>query len=562
MKRRVKWIKQVKNGITYKQPWIGYSYRNSKGTPDFKREFSLKDFSKNEIDGIDLVLRNGGDLKSAINNKVQFLDSVEIGGYWAAFCIAEKLGIIKALSDFEDRHKQALLAMILDRVIQACPHSKLALWESLPGSALERVVAPEGMNIKLNDIYKSLEKLYAKQESIQKSLYKTRTSLDSMYLYDITSSYFEGDKCELSEFGYNRDGKKGKKQIVIGLLTDSEGRPLAIEVFKGKTSDQTTVIDKINDMRKQFKINNMIFIGDREMVTRARRKDLKAGEYKGGKYISALKRKEFLDFLEEQNHPLQPSLFDRHNLVEVSFEGIRYVLSFNPEKENEDKNTRQKLLEKTEEKLEMIKRNVDNGRLKNEQAIGKKLYRWINNWNMEKFFKVEYEEGKFFFSRNEEKIKEYESIDGFYVITSDVEEKILSTKELRERYKSLIQVEQAFRTMKTTDIFIRPIRHWNVERVKGHVFLCMLSYLIIWEARNIFTEFISSDKNNEDSEENDCHSLRVIWERLNKEVKIGKIKNNGVIEEQIKPISKKTKEIIRAANAHITIRRKKQLMDL
>jgi transposase len=309
------------------------------------------------------------------------------------------------------------------------------------------------------------------------------------------------------------------------LLTDSAGRPLAIEVFEGNTSDQATVMQKINDMRQEFKIDNMIFIGDRGMITRARREDLNADEYESVKYISALKRKEFFDFLEDQNHPLQPSLFDRHKLVEVTYEGIRYVLSFNPEKEEEDQNTRRRLLQKTQEKLEMIKRNVDSGRLKNEQVIGRKIYRWVNKWNMEKFFNIEYAEGKFSFTRNEEKIKEYESIDGFYVITSDVSEKNLETKELRERYKSLIQVEQAFRTMKTTDIFIRPIRHWNPERVKGHVFLCMLSYLIIWEAGNIFADFISSTSPGEDAEQDDCHSLRIIWERLNRDVKIAKIKN-------------------------------------
>ena len=549
MKRRVKWISQVKNGKTYKQPWIGYSYRNAKGVPDFKRELSLKSLSKTEVDAIDLVLRNGGNVQLATDNKVQFLDSIEIGGYWTAFCIAEKLGIIQQLSHFKDKYQKAILAMILDRVIQPLPHSKLALWESLPGSSLERVVAPEGMDIELNDIYKSLEKLYEKQKIIQQSLYKKRTSIDNMYLYDITSSYFEGDSCELSKYGYSRDGKKGKKQIVIGLLTDSEGRPLAIEVFEGNTSDQTTVMQKINDMRQEFKIENMIFVGDRGMITRARREDLNAEEYEGVKYISALKRKEFLDFLEDQNHPLQPSLFDRQKLVEVAYEGVRYVLSFNPEKEEDDQNTRHKLLQKTQEKLEMIKRNVDSGRLKNEQVIGKKIYRWVNNWNMEKFFNIEYAEGKFSFTRNEEKIKEYESIDGFYVITSDVSEKNLDTKELRGRYKSLIQVEQAFRTMKTTDIFIRPIRHWNPERVKGHVFLCMLSYLIIWDARNIFTNFISSTSPNEDADQEDCHSLRIIWERLNRDVKIAKIKINGQIEEQVKPIPAQTKKILKAANA-------------
>jgi len=560
MKRRVKWITQRKNGKNYRQPWIGYSYRNKNGVSDFKREMSLKGFVKKEIDAIDFVLRSGGNINHATDGKVEFLDSVAIGGYWAAYCIAEKLGIIKEIFQFEEQHRNSIMAMILDRVIQPLPHSKLALWESLPNSPLERVVAPGGMNIELHDVYKSLEKLYEKQKDIQQSLYKNRETVDNMYLYDITSSYLEGDTCELGEFGYNRDGKKGKKQIVIGLLTDSTGRPLAIEVFEGNTSDQATVIDKINDMRREFGIDEMIFIGDRGMITKARRKDLKAEEYKSIKYISALRRKEFVDFLEDQDHPLQPTLFDRKELVEVSHEGIRYVLSFNPAKENEDRELRKKLIKKTQEKLEMIERNVKNGRLKKEQLIGKKLHRWLNNWKMGRFFDISYGEGEFFFAQKEEKIKEYEAIDGFYVITSDVIEDTLNTKELREKYKSLIQVEQAFRTMKTTDLFMRPIRHWNPERVKGHVFLCMLSYLIIWEARQLFAEFISSNPINDDAKQSDAHSLRIIWDRLNQDVKIGKIKNNGKIEEQVKPMQQKTKSLLKLANATLTKKRKEQLM--
>jgi len=558
MKRRVKWIRQSKNGKKYTQPWIGYSYRNKNGVSDFRREVSLKDLSKEEVDRIALALRE----ENGATGSVRFLDSWDIGGYWAARCIAEKLGIIDELEHFDEKHRHSILSMMLDRVIQPLPHSKLSLWESLPGSPLERVVAPGGIDMKLHDIYKSLEKLYGAQKKIQQKLYSRHQPIDNMYLYDITSSYFEGDSCELAKYGYNRDGKKGKKQIVIGLLTDSKGRPMGIEVFEGNTSDQSTVMNKIDTMRKEFNINEMIFIGDRGMVTRARREDLQGKEYESVKYISALKRKEFFDFLEDSEHPLQPTLFDRENLVEVEHESIRYVLSFNPEKESEDRKTRARLIAKTNEKMEMIKRNVDNGRLKKEQAIGKKLYRWLNRWNMERFFLTNYGEGVFTFTKNEEKIKEYESIDGFYVITSDVIKDNLSTKELRERYKSLIQVEQAFRTMKTTDIFIRPIRHWNVERVKGHVFLCMLSYLIIWEARNVFDDFVSRSPVDETTKQEENHSLRLIWERLNRDVKIGRLEINGKIEEQIKPMKQITKQMLKAANATFTQKRMERLVNV
>ena len=237
-------------------------------------------------------------------------------------------------------------------------------------------------------------------------------------------------------------------QIVIGLLTDSIGRPLAIEVFEGNTSDQSTVMEKIDSMRRDFNIDEMVFIGDRGMVTSARRDDLSAKEYKSVKYISALTRREFFDFLDDQDHPLQLTMFDRENLVEVMHDNIRYVLSFNPAKEQEDRQTRLRLIEKTSEKLEMIQRNVDKGNWKKEKVIAKRLYNWINKWNMARFFEIEYGEGEFHFTKKEEEIKKYEAIDGFYVITSDVVNEKLDTTEVRSRYKSLIQVEQAFRTMK------------------------------------------------------------------------------------------------------------------
>lgn len=558
MRRIVKWIKQRKSGKTYSQPWIGYNYRNKNGTPDFRREVSLKDLPKEQVDMIDAVLRSGGNL-SEIAGGVEFLGSVGIGGFWTAYCIADDLGIIEQIGRLDDVYQYPVLCMVLDRVVQPLPHSKLSLWEYLPGSALERVAAPGGTEVELHDIYQSLETLYGIQGDIQKDLYKTRETSDRMYLYDITSSYFEGNSCPLADFGYNRDGKKGKQQIVIGLLTSSDGCPLAVEVFTGNTSDQTTVMDRIDDMRLDFGIDEMIFIGDRGMITGARRNDLQEDKYEAVKYISALTRREFFDFLDDQSHPLQLTLFDREELVEVVHEGIRYVLSFNPEKEEEDRRTRNRLISKTREKMEMIRSNVEKGRWKKEQVIAKRLHTWLNKWNMGRFFDVEYGEGRFSFTEKEDEIRRYEAIDGFYVITSDVLEETLDTTGLRTRYKSLIQVEQAFRTMKTTELFIRPIRHWNPDRVRGHVFVCMLSYMIIWKARQLFSGFITHDPVDETTLQTDSHSLRIIWERLNRDVQIGKIKTNGKVSEQINPISAETKKILKAANASLTKKRKERL---
>ncbi len=560
MKRRVKWIKQKKKGKVYQHPWIGYSYRNKNGTPDFCREISLKKLPVEVIEQIDYALRIGKEIKDLEVSDVRFLDSYEIGGYWTCFCLMEELGILECLSVLDEKHRKCVESMIIDRVVHMNGHSKLGLYEYINESNIERVIDPEGeLKLELNDYYVALEKLYENQKNIEEFLYRRNGSKSQLYLYDITSSYFEGAHCPLAEYGYNRDGKKGKKQIVIGLVTDEEGQPLSIEVFRGNTSDQVTVLGCIDKLREEFGIEEMIFVGDRGMLTKARRKDLKESEYERVKYISALPRKEFMDFVENQNHPLQPELFDRHKLVEVEFDNIRYILSFNPERESEDRKTRASLIQKTEEKLNMILKNVESGRWKREEVIAKKVHTWINRWNMEKFFDYEYGYGYFSFSLKKDRIKRYEAIDGFYVIVTDVASEKLSTAKAHEKYKSLTKVESAFRTLKTTEIFVRPIRHWKPERVRGHVFMCMLAYLVIWKARKVFSDFIIHSPPDENSSQDDMHSLRILWENLNQSVKIAKIQIADSISHQLNPLDKKTIQLLKAANAFINTKRKKQL---
>jgi transposase len=542
MKLRVQKFKKMQNGKTYFYPWIGYSYRNERGTPTFKRMVSLANLPDKEVEAIKAVLSIEGEVTDNIL-KVSFLDALPIGAEFVAFRLAEELGITKALECLPEKDAKLISAMILNRVVEPFPMSKKALFENLPGSGLERILELETGNIKLEDMYFALDKLQPCKNNIEKFLFDYRKINNSrMFLYDITSSYFEGNSCPLEAFGYNRDGKKGKKQIVIGLLTDDSGCPISVEVFAGNTSDQTTVMERIDSMRERFGIDEMVFIGDRGMLTKARRNDLQSEDYEKVKYISALSRSEFTKFLDDDDHPLQLSLFDRQSLVEVEKDGIRYVLSFNPELENESRETRKRLIEKTAEKLEDIKKSVTSGRLKDRDKIAKRLYCWQNKWGAGRFFKVDYNEGEFEYKLDEKIVEDYAKIDGFYVLTSDVIE--LSTEEVRTKYKSLQMVEQAFRTMKTTDLFMRPIRHWNAERVRAHVFVCMLSYMVIWKARQVFAEFL-------EPEEKLRVSLRTIWEKLEK-VQIGRIKIGNKVHEQLGVISNETRKILKKAGASFT----------
>jgi len=543
-KRRVKRFKRRKKGKTYSYPYIGYSARNESGTPVFVREANLSGLPEEAVDAIDRALREQAEDAVPVKS-VGFLGSVPIGANWAGLRIMEDLGITAVLADrLSDPHVNAVLAMVLDRVVEAHPHSKRALAAAFPTSALARIM--HAGPIALEQWYRALDKVYLHQADIEATLAAEVT--DRVFLYDITSSYFEGTHCPLAEWGYNRDGKKGKKQIVVGLLTNSRGRPLAIKVFPGNTKDETTVIGQMARIKEQLGVKEFVFVGDRGMVTNAIREELDADTERLVDYVTALTRSEILDFIEADDHPLQPGLFDQRNLVEVVHEQKRYVLCHNPEKCSEDRRTRERLLQLTEEKLESVRRNVAAGRYKREKVIAKRLYRWLNRWGMQKCFNVYYGEATFSYERNEDEIAERSSIDGCYVITTTLDAEQMDNNEVVKCYKSLAQVEKAWRMMKTADEFMRPIRHWNPDRVCGHVSVCMLAYLVIWEARNRFAPFLERDESDRTCKGD---SLREIWERLDKAVVIGRIAVPGQTLEQIGSIPRFERRLLSAAAASI-----------
>jgi transposase len=378
---------------------------------------------------------------------------------------------------------------------------------------------------------------------------------DTIFMYDITSVYFEGKGCPLARFGYNRDGKKGKLQIVVGMLTNSAGRPLGVRVFNGNTRDDSTVLDQMRGIKADFGVEKFIFVGDRGMVTGAIRSEEDLLPNSGIDYITALTRNEIIKLANDDSQPLQFSLFD-DKMAEVEDNGIRYVLCHNPLKSDEDKTTRLRLLAKTEFKLESVARNVESGKYKSVKVIARRLYKWLDKWGMGKCFKIDYAEGLFKYERDQERLDELARLDGCYVITTTVKASLFNKEQVVEHYKRLTWVEQAFRHMKTTDEFIRPVRHWNEDRVRGHVFVCMLAYLAIWQARRRFSEFLERD---EDTCECEGDSLREIWEALDKGVVIGTIDIDGTSEDQLAPIPNYQKRLLKAAKASINKEDKKRL---
>lgn len=550
MKYRIQKFTSKQKGKIYEYTWLGYSYRDEKNKPTFKCVANLSSLPPEVVASLTASLEGAACYSGQA--KTEFVTAMPVGAEAVCRHFADALGIVEALqTSLPDKNARLAAALVLDRVVEGLPHSRKGLFENYSGTGVARVCGLDGKKIKLQDMYYSLDKLLPAQDSIENFLFKhNHPDKARMFFYDITSSYFEGGSCPIEAFGYNRDCKRGKKQIVIGMLADSDGLPLSVEVFAGNTADQATVMARIDSLRAKFNIEELVFVGDRGMVTKSRRADLAANEYEKIKYITALTHEEFTAFLEDENHPLQPELFDRHNVVEVEHEGIKYALSFNPEMEERNRGTRCGMIGKTEQALERISASVEKGRLKNEKKIAKRLFSTIDKWHCAKFFTYSYSEGKFEYARNEAKISEYEKLDGFYVFTSDVLN--LSALEIRNEYRKLQMVEQTFRTMKTTDLFIRPIRLWNETRVRAHVFICMLSYMVIWKARRAFNDFIKP-------EDELRQSLRNVWEELS-DIQIAKLNVGEIKTEQLGQPEGNCRELLKCAGLTLALLKKKYVM--
>jgi len=543
MKLRVTYAKRSYKDKIYRVPLVQYSYRDEKGTPRHKTVVSLSKLPEIVVHVIEETLKCGDTsvLKELVpKSQIHYKYSFNVGAVFTAFNILLQLNIVAVLQKYlSTTCSIAILAFILERIIGEKPLSISAMQRQFPDSPEYYILGSPPVP-HLNTWYKAFGDLEAVRERILIDLYNRKPTTDRVFLYDITSSYFEGDKCPLGEFGYNRDGKSGKKQVVIGVICDGEGRPVWCDVYKGNTQDQTTVQQQLITLKDKLGVKEFIFVGDRGMVTNARIEELgKDGWWDTFGYITAMKRQEIFRLIDDKNHPLQPELFDHRDLVEIEHEGERYVLCHNPYKQDEDRRVREKLLKKTEDKLKMISRNVNSGRLKSKDKIARRLYRWINKWNMERFFTVRYDEGEFAFELNESETERYLALDGCYVIRAKVSSLSLSKADLQNQYKDLKYVEQTFRTMKTTDINLRPIRVWTDQHVRGYIFGCFLAYWATWEIRKRLGLILQR------TESGQCEggSLQEILRSLSR-ITIGVLEIAGRIHTEFSIISKYNQRIL------------------
>ena len=545
MKLRVAYAKRRYKDKTYITPLVVTSYRDENGTARNKTVLSLKDMPEFIVKLVEKGLKRGDASvldEYAPVKTIAYENALAVGPAFVVLQLLKQLGVSQAIRALLPAQQAiALLNIVVERVTASKPLSVMAQQRLFAQESVSFLLGmPEAPALKT--WYAALATLEKNREQILQELFAHNHTADDLYLYDITSSYFEGETCPLAQYGYNRDRKKGKKQVVLGVVCDKDGCPLWIDVFPGNTSDQTTVKRELRNLKEKLGLKKFTFVGDRGMITHARIEELEQeGWWEDFRYITALTRQEMMALVEDEEHPLQLELFDHQRLTEVEYDGTRYVLCHNPQREQQDRETRRRLVALTQSKLDSLRANVQAGRLKKKELIARRLHRWINRWGMERFFEVTYEQGAFDYTLRENEIERYARLDGCYVIRSNVEREKQSTEELRDRYKDLKYVEQTFRTMKTTDIQTRPIRHFNEPQVRGHIFACFLAYRVIWELRQRLAPVLERDPDNNCCE---AGSLAEVWREL-AGITVARIKVNGKTLTKLSQINAYAKKLLK-----------------
>ncbi len=465
------------DGRTYRRALLRNSYRrNGKVYHDTIANLSKCD--NEEIEAIKFALANKKNLAAlkVPGKTVKTRQGLTIGAVWLLYQLTKRLGIVGALG----RSGTAKLGlwMVISTVIGSV--SRLSATRLAQTHAACDILGLDSFCE--DDLYTAMDWLHDHQQAIEKRLFKGRYEHErpNMYLYDVTSSYLEGDQNELAEYGYNRDGKKGKKQIVIGLLTDDEGRPISCEVFRGNTGDTKTFKNQVDKVARRFGIKKVTFVGDRGMIKSAQIRDLTTEKYH---YITALSKAEIETLLKKD--VVQMELFDE-TVCEVESEGIRYIYRRNPVRTGEIRDSRESKLRKVcdlcaqktrylsqhpRAKVKVAKRIVK------EKAGKLKIDKWVDILTRGRNLSVKVKDTE---------LEKEKKLDGCYVIKTDLSVETASKQTVHDRYKSLAEVEWAFRTMKTALLHIRGIFVRKAHRTRAHVFAIMLAYLVAYELRRLW----------------------------------------------------------------------------
>ena len=448
---------------------------------------NLTRWAPDKLERLRRVLR--GEKKSSFPDGFEIVSSPHHGHVQAVRTAIDRLGFEEIIASRPSPERQRVVAMILARLLE--PDSKLATTRWWRTTTIPDVMGVAEADEE--DLYDAMDWLIQRQSKIEKKLAARHLKEGGLVFYDLSSSYFEGSHCPLAALGHNRDGKKGKLQVNYGLLTDPEGRPVSVSVFPGNTGDPKTLMPQVRKVKEEFGIKTVVIVGDRGMISQAQIDELK--ETGGIDWITALKSGAIRDLMNDRT--IQMELFDQRNLFEFThpdFPGERLVACRNPSLGSLRGHKRRSLLEATAEELKKVKGMVGRGKLKGKETIGVRVGRVINKYQMAKHFVLKIEEDAFDFHIDEEKVAGEAAMDGIYVLRTSVGQERLSAEETLRQYKNLSQVERAFRSLKTLDLKVRPIHHHLENRVRAHIFLCMLAYYVEWHMREACRSVLFCDE--------------------------------------------------------------------
>jgi len=451
---------------------------------------NLSGLPADQIEAIRAVLR--GDKLAPVAEAFTIVEAQPHGHVQAVMAAMKQLGMAELISSQPDDRRERVLAMLAARIL--APHTKLATirwWQQSTLAEEFGVVEADE-----DDLYEAMDWLLARQDRIQKKLAARHLKAGGLVLYDLSSSYFEGKHCPLAKRGYSRDHKSGTLQVNYGVLTDARGCPVAVSVHEGNTADPVTLIPEIEQVKNVFAIDALVIVGDRGMISQ---KAIEAITLMDGvDWITALKTGAIRGLAADG--VLQPDLFDERNLFELAhrdYPGERLVACRNPQLARLRAHKREDMLRATEAALATIRASVTAGRLTGADRIGVAVGKVVNRHKMAKHIVLDIADDAFTFSRKYEQIEREAALDGIYVVRTSLGVERMDAATCVRSYKALTQVERVFKTMKSVDLKVRPIHHRLADRVRAHIFLCVLAYYVEWHMREAWREMMFADEDQE-----------------------------------------------------------------
>jgi transposase len=486
--------------VTTKRQYKGKTYTNYLIQQSYREEGKVKHKTLSNIthlpaDLIEVIRRRLKEGRPLAAPGFSIKRSLPHGHVATILKTMRDIGLDSVIASKPGRNRDIIIGLIVQRLIR--PGSKLDGYRGFRSESATTSVGKE-LNLEAishNQVYQAMDWLLESQPRIEKKLARKHLKEGTILLYDLSGSYYTGQTSDLVQYGYNRDGKKGYPQIVYGLLCDSEGCPVAVEVFSGNTPDSETMPEQIEKVRQRFGIKQVVWVGDRGMITGKFISEELSG-HEGLDWITALRGGQVRKLVNQQ--AIQLSLFDKQDMVEIEskdYAGERLVVCKNPLLAEERSRNRQQLLEATRKELDKIVAATQRKHkpLRGKDAIGVKVGKVIDKYKMGKHINYSIEKASFTYQIDTTSVAEEEMLDGLYVIRTSLPQSSYSPEQTVETYKSLSHVEWAFRTIKTTLLQIRPIYHWDDKRIRSHVFLCMLAYYVQWHLHRRLAPLLYAD---------------------------------------------------------------------